>query len=91
MAMEANLIGRLGSDDPTRSRRRQKQFFFGGGGGGGGGGRTKFNRKFFTCPNVTDLVGRFHVLGHWATCSWSLKVCLLKRSSSEISAYKLTK
>jgi len=38
------------------SRRRQNSFFL-----GGGGGRTKFAQIFITRPNMTDLVGKFHI------------------------------
>jgi len=34
-----------------QSRRRQKQFEK--------GGRTKFIEKFYTCPNITDLLANF--------------------------------
>jgi len=43
----------------NHGRKRQKQF----------GGQTKFARTFFhlteyffACPNMTDLVGKFHVI-----------------------------
>jgi len=36
------------------SRRRQKQF--------GGEGRTKFSRIFFTCPNMTNLIGKIQIV-----------------------------
>jgi len=33
-------------------------------GAGGRGGQTKFVVIFFICPNMTDLVGKFHVINY---------------------------